>query len=117
MVFKEIYDELYTKDLRKLGRKKADEKWKGDHRIADFEQATASDKIAVELVRGWMRGNKGGCPGYCFCSDEVLASVLGNGLNLRSTNRDLILEIRRRLGLRKAKVHFVLKTGKVLFLR
>jgi len=113
---RQVYGELYAKDKRKLGRRKADDKWKGDPDF-DLKRETASDKIAVELVRGWLRGNRNGASGYCFCSDEVLATILGAALKLRSLDRELIKKIRRRLGLKKATNFYVLKDGKVVLLK
>lgn len=113
---RQIYDELYAKDRRKLGRRKADTKWKSDSSF-DLKRETASDKIAVELVRGWLQGKSGKCPGYCFCSDAVLAIVIGKSLNLHGTDRGLLVKIKNRLRLKKGEILWVLRQGQVTMLK
>jgi hypothetical protein len=97
------YEQLYAHDVRRLGRKKADEKWRNEQAL-DFKQQTASDKIAVQLAMGWL-SLPGGFPGYCFVSDEVTANLLGLFMPfLKSTKWKLVSTIRERIGLKKATI-------------
>ncbi len=82
------YEKFYAKDVRRLGRKKADKKWKGADDTFEFKRLTNGEKIAVTLTFGWLfvTGEKIeiGFPGYCFISDEILATILGLTLPLPS---------------------------------
>jgi hypothetical protein len=99
-----LYEQLYTRDVRRLGRKEADEKRRSPDQGLDFKQETASDKIAVQLAVGWL-SLPGGFPGYCFLSDEVTANVLGIVMPfLRSTTWKLVRTIRERIGLKKGEI-------------
>lgn len=110
-----VYTELYDKDVRKLGREKADAKWKSDA-VFGFKRETGCDKIAVALVQGWLRTNSDGAPGFCFCSDAVTAKILSRVLNL-PVSAGLAKKIQGRLGLKKATIFYVLKSGKVALLK
>ena len=97
-------DECYARDVRRLGRRKADEKPKR-LTIADFSRKDfACDRIAFAMTCGWLRWNKDGFPGLCFCSDEVIATLLGGMLNLRTLGVGTVRKLRHRLKLKKASV-------------
>lgn len=108
---RQIYDELYARDRRRYGKRKADAKWKSDG-IVRLRRETASDKVAVEVTEGWLR-RRGQAPGYCFCSDPVLINEMRTALNLHALETDFVKKIRRRLGLKKAHIVFVLKEGRI----
>jgi hypothetical protein len=98
------YDCFYAADVRRLGRKKADEKWQSPDKELDFKQETACDKIAVQLTMGWL-SLPGGIPGYCFLSDEMIAEVLGLlAPFLKSADWKLVRTIRERIGLKKGEI-------------
>jgi hypothetical protein len=101
------FETFYAADVRRLGRKKADEKWKGDERVdpkVPFKLETTSDKVAVAMALNWLDFNQSGFPGLCFLSDEALAKVLGVILNLRSLGWKTVRTIRERIGLKKAAI-------------
>jgi hypothetical protein len=110
-VAKQKYEKFYTADVRELGRKPADEKWKGK-RKPQFKLAADGDKIAVVLTMEWLAVGKNGFPGLCFMSDELLAQLLGYTLPLPSLLADrirggkFIWAIRKRVGLRQAEILF-----------
>ncbi len=103
------YREFYNRDVRRLGRKKADEKWKGKNTLR-FKQDTHGDKIAVVLTTHWLAVGNKGFPGLCFLSDELLAQLLGYTLPLPSLLSDggwkFVRTIRERVGLKKAEILF-----------
>lgn len=105
------YEAFYSADVRRLGRKKADEKWKSAKPLR-FKMDPNSDKIAVAMTTGWLTVGHSGFPGLCFMSDEVLAQLLGYTLPLPSLLSDkirgakVIWQIRHRTGLQQAETLF-----------
>jgi hypothetical protein len=105
------YEKLYAADVRRLGRKPADEKWKGK-KTPQFKLDAHGDKIAAALTTEWLVGGKNGFPGLCFMSDELLAELLGYTLPLPSLLSDrirggkFIWAIRKRVGLHQAETLF-----------
>jgi len=112
------YDELYSADVRRLGRKKADKKWKGT-KAPRFRLETLGDRIAAEIAPRCLVAGRNGFPGFCFMSDELLAQLLGRRLRLPnlSSNRTpgekvsspggkLIWAVRKRIGLKQAEILF-----------
>lgn len=105
------YEELYIADVRRLGRKKADDKWKGE-KVSGFKLESNGDKIAVALTLSWLAVGHKGFPGLCFLSDEVLAQLFGHTLPLPSLLSDrirggkFIWAIRKRMGLIQAEILF-----------
>jgi hypothetical protein len=98
------YGRFYAADLRRLGKKGADRKWRGVGQDLDFKQETASDKIAVQMTMGWL-SLPGGFPGYCFLSDDMIAKVLGLFVPfLKSADWKLVRTIRERIGLKKGEI-------------
>ena len=99
-----LIDGCYQRDVRRLGRRKADEK-PGRLTIGDcFREHIACDRIAFAMTCGWLRGGKTGLPGLCFWSDEVIATYLGRVLNLRTLGVGTVRKLRHRLKLKKASV-------------
>jgi hypothetical protein len=95
--------ESYAKDVRKLGRCRADQA-PTPLRITDCtRQYVACDRIAFAMACGWLRGDKHGFPGLCFCSDEVVSCLLGRFLNL-PVELGTVRKLRQRLRLKKAVV-------------
>ena len=109
-VAKQKYEEGYNADVRRLGKKKADEKWKGNNTPQRFKLDTNGDKIAAAMTMEWLAVGQNGFPGLCFMSDELLAKLLGHTLPLPSLLTDsglkLIVTIRQRIGLKKAEILF-----------
>lgn len=97
-VRKRAYD-LHLKACRKLGRAKADT----EDRPAVFEPVTMTEKIAWELVCGWLR-NQNGAPGYCFFSDDALLDVFRVRLKSPELPFETVRKTRRSLGLKKATI-------------
>ena len=111
-VAKQKYEAGYNADVRRLGKKKADEKWKGDKTPQRFKLETNGDKIAAVLTTEWLAVGKNGFPGLCFMSDELLAELLGYTLPLPSLLSDrirggkFIWAVRKRVGLHQAEILF-----------
>jgi hypothetical protein len=116
-VAKQKYEAGYATDVRRLGRKKADKKWKGADKSEsplEFKLATKGEKIATRLALGWLSAGDG-FPGYCFISDKVLAIILGLTLPFRGLlpatddadnqrGRKTIEDCRRDIGLEKGEM-------------
>lgn len=108
------YKALYTADVRRLGKKKADAKWNGDGCNPSRIPAN-SQCIAEAMARSWVVGldQFSNMPGLCFMKDELLASLLGRVLpvkSLLSTEIDgwkTVRTIRERIGLKKAIITLV----------
>jgi hypothetical protein len=106
------YEAFYAADVRRLGKKKADAKWKSDHDsdflTSPFKLKSNSDRIAVAMTLKWVIFGNSGFPGLCFMSDEILAQFLGHTLPLPSLlsagGWKTIRTIRERIGLKKAEV-------------
>lgn len=96
-IIRKLGDDLYEKACRKLGRTKADVRAKP----AFFEPATITEKIAWELVLGWLRFSNG-FPGFCFFSDDALTVVIGDLLKFPDLPLDTLRKTRQSIGLRKA---------------
>jgi hypothetical protein len=98
-----LYEQFYARDVRRLGRKKANDKWRNEQEL-DVKQETASDKIAVQMTMGWL-SLPNGFPGYCFLSDDMIAKVLGLFVPfLKSADLKLVRTIRERIGLKKGEI-------------
>ena len=110
-VAKQKFEAGYKADVRRLGKKKADEKWKGN-KTPRFKLDTNGDKIAAVMTMEWLVVGQNGFPGLCFMSDELLAQLLGRTIPLPSLlNNDsdgwkTIRTIRERIGLKKAEILF-----------
>jgi hypothetical protein len=116
-VAKQKYEAGYNADVRRLGRKKADKKWKSADNLKTplgFKRDTNGEKIATALVLGWLSVESRGFPGFCFISDKVLATLLGLTLPLPSLlpksddadnqrGQKTIEDCRRDIGLVKAE--------------
>jgi hypothetical protein len=106
------YEKFYANDVRRLGRQKADQRWKGkgSPQTRMFKTETNSDRIALAMTTGWLSVGQKGFPAFCFMSDEVLAKVLGLTLPLPSLLLEsshgwkIVRTIRERIGLKKAEV-------------
>lgn len=114
-IARQKYEKFYAADVRKLGRKPADEKWKSADNLKTpigFKRDTNSDKIAEAMTTSWLTVGNNGFPGLCFMSDELLAKLLGNTVPLPSLLNDesdgwkTIRTIRERIGLKKAEILF-----------
>jgi hypothetical protein len=94
-----------TRSARRLGAQKS-EAIPNRPTIADCTRGyVASDRIAFAMATPWLRGDLCGFPGFCFCSDVVIATLLRRILNLpTSLDVQLIRKIRQRIGLIKARV-------------
>jgi len=103
------YQGFYDADVRRLGRGKADKKWKGTE-TPQFKLDSYGDKIVEAMTTGWLAVGHNGFPGLCFMSDELLARLLGHTLPLPSLLSDrglkLIVTTRQRIGLKKAEILF-----------
>lgn len=104
------YEKFIAADARRLGRKKADDKWKGT-KIPQFKLESNGAEIAAAMATGWLVGGRNGFPGLCFMSDEVLAQLLGHTLPLKSLQSSdqgwkIVRTIRERIGLKKAEILF-----------
>jgi hypothetical protein len=108
-IARQKYEKFYAAGVRRLGKKKADQKWKG-RQTPRFKVKSNSDKIAEAMITGWLTGGSNGFPGMCFMSDELLAKFLGYILPLPSLLTDsglkLIVTTRQRIGLKKAEILF-----------
>jgi hypothetical protein len=110
-VAKQKFEAGYKADVRRLGKKKADGKWKGK-KTPRFKLGTNGDKIAAVMTMEWLLVGQNGFPGLCFMSDELLAQLLGRTIPLPSLlNNDsdgwkTIRTIRERIGLKKAEILF-----------
>lgn len=109
-VAKQKYDAGYNADVRRLGRKKADEKWKGT-KTPRFKLKSNGDYVAAAMTMGWLVGGQNGFPGLCCMSDEVLAMLLGHALPVpalyeKNTGWKTVRTIRERIGLKKAEILF-----------
>jgi hypothetical protein len=114
-IARQKYEKFYAADVRKLGRKPADEKWKGADNLKSpigFKRDTNSDKIAEAMTTSWLTVGHNGFPGLCFMSDELLAQLLGCTIPLPSLLNEVsdgwktIRTIRERIGLKKAEILF-----------
>ena len=115
-VAKQKYEANYAADVRRLGRKKADKKWKGadnSETPLEFKLDTKGEKITTRLALGWLSAGDG-LPGYCFISDKVLATILGLTLPFQGLlptrddadnqrGRKTIEDCRRDIGLEKGE--------------
>lgn len=105
------YEVFYAADVRRLGRKKADEKWKNT-KTPRFKMNSNGDYVAAAMTMEWLVGGQNGFPGLCFMSDELLAQLLGHALPWpRLLNEEIhgwktIRTIRERIGLKKAEILF-----------
>lgn len=105
------YQGLYEADRRRVGRKKADEKWKSA-KTPRFKLKENGDYIAAAMTMEWLVVGHNGFPGLCFMSDSLIADLLGLGLpipRLRSENIHgwkTVRTIRERIGLKKAEILF-----------
>jgi hypothetical protein len=95
-----------------LGRKKAEEKWKGKT-TPRYEPGDNDGDFFVEaMITSWLTVGQNGFPGLCFMSDELLAKLLGNFLpwpELLNENKygwKTIRTNRERIGLKKAEILF-----------
>ena len=108
---RERYNAFYNADLRRVGRTKADKKWKSTKPLW-FKMDSYSDRVAEALSTCWVRAGFNGFPGLCFMSDELLAQLLGHTLPLPSllSNRlrggKFIWAVRKRMGLEQAETLF-----------
>ena len=111
-VAKQKYETGYNADVRRLGKKKADEKWKGNKTPRSFKLDSNGDKIAAVMAMEWLVVGHNGFPGLCFMSDELLAQLLGRTIPLPSLLSDrirggkLIWAVRKRFGLHQAEILF-----------
>jgi hypothetical protein len=114
-IARQKYEKFYAADVRKLGRKPADEKWKSVDNLKTpigFKRDTNGDKIAEAMTTSWLTVGNNGFPGLCFMSDELLAQLLGYTIPLPSLLNDesdgwkTIRTIRERIGLKKAEILF-----------
>jgi hypothetical protein len=105
------YEAFYAADVRRPGRKMADEKWKGK-KTPRFKMNSNGDYVAAAMTMEWLVGGGNGFPGLCFMSDELLAKLLGHALPWpRLLNENIcgwktIRTIRERIGLKKAGILF-----------
>lgn len=106
------YEKFYAADVRRLGRTKADKKWKST-KTPRLQLLGANDDrlIAAAMTREWLVVGNNGFPGLCFMSDEVLATLLGHGLPVPALHQKAagwktIRTIRERIGLKKGKILF-----------
>jgi hypothetical protein len=110
-IAKQKYEASYNADVRRLGRKKADEKWKNT-KTPQFKKKSNSDYVAEAMTMEWLVVGQNGFPGLCFMSDEILAQLLGHALPWpRLLNEEIcgwktIRTIRERIGLKKAEILF-----------
>ena len=106
------FEEFYAADVRRLGRKEADEKWKGKTTPRYEPGANDGDYIVEAMITSWLTFGHNGFPGFCFMSDELLANLLGLILPLpRLLNEKIhgwktVRTIRERIGLKKAEILF-----------
>ena len=94
---------LYANDVRRLGRLRADEQPRPLRTADCAREYAACDRIGFAMTCGWLRGDKQGFPGLCFCSDEVVSQLLGKLLNL-PVQLGTVRKLRQRLHLKKAVV-------------
>lgn len=104
------YETFYNADVRRLGRKKADERWKNT-KTPRFKMNSNGDYIAAAMTMEWLVGGQNGFPGLCFMSDEVLATLLGHALPVpalyeKDAGWKTVRTIRERIGLKKAEILF-----------
>ena len=105
------YDKFYAADVRHLGKKKADEKWKNS-KTPRFKMNSNGDYVAATMAMEWLVGGRNGFPGLCFMSDGLLAQLLGYALpwprllNEKIYGWKTIRTIRERIGLKKAEILF-----------
>jgi hypothetical protein len=105
------YECFYSADVRRPGRKKADEKWKTAKPLR-FRMVSYRDRIAEAITTGWLTVGRNGFPGLCFMSDELLAQLLGYTLPLPSLLSNTIRggkciwAIRKGIGLQQAEILF-----------
>ncbi len=105
-----LYEIFYAADDRRLGRKKADEKWKNT-KTPRFKLKNNGDYVAVAMTMEWLAFGQNVFPGLCFMSDEVLATLLGHvlpwpALYEKNSGWKTIRTIRERIGLKKAAILF-----------
>jgi len=105
------YKKFYAADVRRLGRKKADEKWKGKITPRYEPGANDGDFIVEAMITSWLTVGHNGFPGLCFMSDEVLATLLGHALPVpalyeKDAGWKTVRTIRERIGLKKAEILF-----------
>jgi hypothetical protein len=111
------YEKSYANDVRRLGRKKADIKWKSADNLKiplGFKRDTIGEKITTALALSWLSVEGSGFPGFCFISDKILATILGltlpfqgllpqNGDADNQRGRKMIEDCRRDIGLAKGE--------------
>ena len=106
------FEEFHAADVRRLGRKKADEKWKGKTTPQYELGCNDGDYIVEAMITSWLTVGNNGFPGFCFMSDELLAKLLGLFLPLpKLLNEEIhgwktVRTIRERIGLKKAEILF-----------
>ena len=104
------YEAFYNADVRRLGRKKADEKWKNT-KTPRFKMKSNGDYIAAAMTKEWLVVEENGFPVLCFMSDEVLATLLGHSLPVpalyeKVTGWKTVRTIRERICLKKGEILF-----------
>lgn len=99
-----ILAEFYKQDTRRLGRRQANKPGKKPTLRDCVRNYVVCERLAFGMACGWMRGDKYGFPGLCFCSDEVITGLLGKLLNLPSVKLGTVRKLRQRLHLKKADV-------------
>jgi hypothetical protein len=109
-IARQKYEKFYAADVRKLGRKKADKKWKSKTTPQYKPGANEGDYIVEAMITGWLTVGHNGFPGLCFMSDELLAKLLAYTLPLPNLLKNegwkTIRTIRGRIGLKKAEILF-----------
>jgi hypothetical protein len=104
------YERFYAADVRRLGKKKADEKWKSATTPRFKLGANDGDYIVEAMTTSWLTIGNNGFPGLCFMSDEVLAKLLGHTLPLPTLLKNegwkIVRTNRERIGLKKAEILF-----------
>ncbi|MHC1764729.1 MAG: hypothetical protein AB9869_10570 [Verrucomicrobiia bacterium] len=98
--------ELFARDARIFGRKKAASKWSVQTRVTQFKQSTVSDRIAAQMASNWLRGGPG-VPGYAFFRDPVLATIINAQTGFRLTAKEVHKICGKRLGLKKGPIRIV----------
>lgn len=103
------YEQFYAADVRRLGKNKADDKWKGTE-APRFKMNCNGDYVAAALTKEWLTIGQNGFPGFCFMSDALLSQLLGRALPWpRLLEEEIhgwktIRTVRERLGLKKADI-------------
>jgi hypothetical protein len=69
------------------------------------------NRVAYQLVCGWLQGGRKGCPGFCFCSDSAICELLRDLLKRPKLQLDEVRKARQRLKLVQAEIFFVVHEG------